>query len=330
MAKLYILGGREQKLSLTHDRPHWAWYEAAVILQLDTVSGEVRTCVEYVTPAEARANSKASVNFHSGTVVGNTLYACTTTEVLIFELPEFRQVGYISLPCFNDVHHVAPTSDGNLLVVSTGLDMVVKITLQGELLAEWGVCEEAPWTRFNRSTDYRKVESTKPHKSHPNFVFELDGDIWVTRFNQRDAIALNSSGKSIAIGVEKPHDGLVRGDRIYFSVVDGKIVIVNRHSLKVDQIIDLRGIEGDPDRVLPAWCRGLHPVDERTTWVGFTRIRQTQFHENIRWVKTVLHKNTLAPTHIALYDMVENRRLKQFDLERYGMNTVFSILPAHE
>ena len=110
--------------------------------------------------------------------------------------------------------------------------MVVKITPQGELLAEWGVCEEAPWTRFNRSTDYRKVESTKPHKSHPNFVFELDGDIWVTRFHQRDAIALNSSGKSIAIGVEKPHDGLVRGDRIYFSVVDGKIVIVNRHSLK--------------------------------------------------------------------------------------------------
>jgi hypothetical protein len=331
MAKLYILGGRERRLSLTQDRPHWAWYEAAVILLVDTVSREVRTCVEYVTPSEARANSRSSVNFHSGTVVDHTLYACTTTEVLIFELPQFKQVGYISLPCFNDLHHVTPTSDGNLLVVSTGLDMVLKITRQGEVLAEWSVCEEAPWTRFNRSIDYRKVESTKPHMSHPNFAFELEGEIWVTRFNQRDAIALNGSRKSIAIAVEKPHDGLVHGDRIYFSVVDGKIVIVNRHSLKVDQVVDLRRIEDDPDRFLPAWCRGLLPIDEQTIWVGFTRIRKTQFQENIRWVKTVLHKGTLAkPTHIALYDIVENRRLKQLELEQYGMNTVFSILPVQD
>ena len=329
MGKLYILGGRERRLLLNDRRPPWSWYEAALILEVDTEFGAVRTCVQYETPPELRAGVGASVNFHGSTLVGDTLYTCTTTEVLIFQLPEFKQVGYISLPCFNDVHHVAPTSDGNLLVVSTGLDLVVKVSRDGKVLAEWSAIAEDTWTRFSRNIDYRKVESTKPHKAHPNFVFELDRELWVTRFNQRDAVSLNGSGKRIEIAVEKPHDGLVCGDRIYFSVVDGKIVIVNRHSLAVEQMIDLREIGREDDQVLPAWCRGLLPVDERRIWVGFTRIRETQFRENIRWVKTVLHHGTLVkPTHIALYDIVEKRRLKQVELEPYGMNTVFAILPA--
>jgi hypothetical protein len=329
MGKLYILGGRERRLLLKERRPHWSWYEAALILEVDTESGAVRTCVQYKTPLEARAGVKASVNFHSSTLVGDTLYTCTTTEVLIFKLPEFKQIGYISLPCFNDVHHVVPTPDGNLLVVSTGLDLIVKVSRDGQVLAEWSAVAEDTWTRFSRGIDYRKVESTKPHKAHPNFVFELDGELWVTRFNQRDAVALNGSRKRIEISVEKPHDGVVCGDRLYFTVVDGKIVIVNRHSLTVEQMIDLQEIGREDQRVLPAWCRGLLLIDERKIWVGFTRIRETQFHENIRWIKTTMHHGALEkPTHIALYDIVEKRRLKQVELEPHGMNTVFSILPA--
>ena len=329
MAKLYILGGRERSLLLKDRRPYWSWYEAALILEVDTESGAVRTCVQYETPPEVRAGGNASVNFHCSTLAGNILYTCTTTEVLIFQLPEFKRVGYISLPCFNDVHHVVPASDGNLLVVSTGLDLVLKVSRDGKVLTEWSAIEEDTWTRFSRYIDYRKVESTKPHKAHPNFVFELDGELWVTRFNQRDSVTLNGSGRRIEIAVEKPHDGIVCGDRIYFSVVDGKIVIVNRHSLAAEQMIDLQEIGREDDQVLPAWCRGLLPVDERRIWVGFTRIRETQFRENIRWLKTALHQGAPEkPTHIALYDIVEKRRLQQVDLEPYGMNTVFSILPA--
>jgi len=331
MSKLYVLGGRVRRVLLTQDRPDWTWYESALVLQVDTESGAARICMEYETPPEARASDRSSVNFHGGALVGNILYACTTTEVLIFELPEFKQVGYISLPCFNDLHHVTPTSDGNLLVVSTGLDLVLKLTLRGDVLAEWSVSNEPTWTRFSRNIDYRKVESTKPHMSHPNFAFELDGEVWVTRFNQRDAISLNGTGKRIEIAVEKPHDGLICGDQIYFSVVDGKILIANRHTLEVDQVIDLREIEDCSQEVLPAWCRGLLSLDRDKIWVGFTRIRKTQFQENIRWIKTVLHKGTLVkPTHIALYDLAAKRCVKQIDLEPYGMNTVFSILSAEQ
>ncbi len=329
MGKLYILGGRQRKALLRDPTKEWHWYEAALILELDTDTGAARTCVEYETPPEARASDAASINFHSGALVGNTLYTCTTTEVLIYRLPGFEQVGYISLPCFNDVHHATPASDGNLLVVSTGLDMVVKVTPQGQIVKEWSVLEEDLWTRFSRCVDYRKVETTKPHMAHPNFVFEMDGDIWVTRFNQRDAVTLGDSRKRIAIDVEKPHDGLVSGERILFTSVDGKIVIVNRRTLRVETIVDLRQIQDHDHLVLPAWCRSLLPVDEKTIWVGFTRIRMTLIRENVRWVKTVLREGTVVkPTHIALFDIEEQRCLKEFDLEPYGMNTVFGIFPT--
>jgi hypothetical protein len=331
MSKLYVLGGRQRKLGMKVATPQdeWYLYEAALILEIDTETGAARTCVEYQTPREARAGEEHAGNFHSGALLGDILYTCTNTEVLIYQVPEFKQIGYISLPCFNDLHHVTPAADGNLLVVSTGLDMVVKITTAGRVVGEWSVLDEPLWTRFSRSVDYRRVVTTKPHLAHPNFAFELDGEIWATRFQQSDAISLNGSKKRIGIDVERLHDGLLCGERILFTGVDGKIVIVNRRTLRIDQMIDLREIQDCGREVLPAWCRGLLPIDERNLWVGFTRIRQTLLLENVRWVKTVLQEGAVVkPTHIALFDIVEKRCVKEIDLEPHGMHTVFGIFPA--
>jgi hypothetical protein len=326
MAGLYVLGARQRKL-LVKSEEEWNLYETALILRLDTETSQVRTCVEYQSPAEARANENSSNVFKAGTIAGNTLYACTSTEVLIFTLPDFKQIGYVSLPCFNDLHHVTPSSDGNLLAASTGLDMVVKFTLQGKVLEQWNVLDEDPWLRFSRDTDYRKVDSTKPHKSHPNFVFELDGEVWVTRFRQRDAIALSGSGRRIDIAVQTPHDGLVHGDRIYFTTVDGRVVIANRHTLTVDEVIDLKPIDGQ--KALLGWCRGLLPVDQEKIWVGFTRVRKTNLQENVLWVKNIFHEGmTVKPTHISLYNIANKRRLQEFDLEPHGMNIIFSVFQA--
>jgi hypothetical protein len=225
------------------------------------------------------------------------------------------------------VHHVTPSSDGNLLVASTGLDMVVKFTPEGKVLEQWNVLNENPWSIFSRDTDYRKVDSTKPHRSHPNFVFELDGVVWVTRFRQRDAIALDGSGKRIDIAVQTPHDGLVSGNRIYFTTVDGRVVIANRQTLNVDEVIDLKPIDGQ--KALLGWCRGLLPVDNHKIWVGFTRVRKTNLKENVLWVKSIFHEGMgVKPTHISLYDIAAKQCLQEFDLEPHGMNIVFSIFPA--
>ncbi len=326
MDRLYALGARQRNL-LIKNEDEWNLYESALILELDLKSGSVRSCVEYRSPSEVRAHEHSSMVFKAGTIVGNTLYACTATEVLIFSLPEFQQTGYVSFPALNDVHHVTPTSDGNLLVANTGLDMVVKFTLQGEVLSEWAVLDEELWSRFSRDIDYRKVDSTKPHQSHPNFVFELNGETWVTRFKQRDAICLDHRSKRIDIAVQSPHDGLICGDRIYFTTVDGRIVIANPRTLQVDEIVDLKQINGSD--ALLGWCRGILPLDERRIWVGFTRVRKTKFRENVLWVKNVFRPGMMEKaTHLALYDIVDRRCLQEFDLEPYGMNIVFSVLPA--
>ncbi len=326
MANLYLVGARQRKL-LVRNEEEWNLYESALILQLDTETGVVRSCVEYSSPPEARAHEHSSNVFKAGTLVGDTLYTCTSTEVIIFRLPEFRRVGYVSLPSFNDLHHVTPTPEGNLLVASTGLDMVIEFTPEGKVLREWNVLDEPLWSRFSPEVDYRKVESTKPHHSHPNFVFQMDGETWATRFRQRDAICLCDPRKRIDIGVQSPHDGLVRDDRIYFTTVDGRIVIVNRHTLAVDQTIDLKEIDGQ--KALLGWCRGLLPVNDQKMWVGFTRVRNTLLVENVQWIKHVLRDGmSKKPTHITLYDIAEKRALCEFDLEQHGMNIIFGIFHA--
>src|SRR6266446_1959200 len=107
MAGLYLLGARQRKLLLKREE-EWKLYESALILHLATNTGAVRRCIEYKSPPEVRASQDSSSVFKSGTLAGTLLYACTSTEVLIYELPSFRRVGYVSLPCFNDLHHVRP------------------------------------------------------------------------------------------------------------------------------------------------------------------------------------------------------------------------------
>jgi hypothetical protein len=328
MNQLYVLGARQKKLRLKKE-DEWNLYEEALIVEIDTQTGTARNRIKYCTPPDARSSDNASHIFKASTISGNILYACTSTEVLLFKLPEFEQIGYVSLPCFNDLHHVTPSSDGNLMVASTGLDMVVKFNKRGDILKIWPVLGGDPWSRFSPEVDYRKVDSTKPHQSHPNFIFELNGEPWVTRFRQRDAICLNHPEHSIDIAVQTPHDGLVCGNRIYFTTVDGRLVIANAGTHQVDRVIDLKEIGGTND--LLGWCRGLLPVDDRRIWVAFTRVRKTQFTENVLWVKKVFQEGMgEKPTHIALYDIVEGRCLAEIDMEPHGLNVIFSILPAFE
>jgi hypothetical protein len=328
MSFLYVLGGRQRKL-LFKDEEEQRLYEAAIVLLVDTTTGAATVEVDYQTPADARATEEHSSPFKAATLIGDRLYTCTSTEILIFEIPGFKRVGYVSLPCFNDVHHVSVTPDGNLLVVSTGLDMVVLLTPEGRVLKEWNVLGDAPWSRFSREIDYRKIETTKPHLSHPNHVFQLGSDIWVTRFMQKDAICLTTPGQRINIAVERPHDGLVCGDRIYFTTVDGNIVIASTRSQAVEQVIDLNEIHRLQNRenVLLGWCRGLLRLDEQRLWVGFSRVRKTKFTENIMWIKHAF-RDAERPTHLGLYDIVNKKCLREIDVEKFGMNVIFGIFPA--
>jgi hypothetical protein len=325
MNSFYVSGGRLRS-TIFRKLEEWQSCEQALLIELDPEKNRSRVLVEYVSPPEVCPEEIPAILFKSTTLQGNKLYTCTSTEVLVYELPTFKLLHHISLPCFNDLHHAYPTQQGTILVVVTGLDMVVEITESGSVVREWSVIGEDPWTRFSRETDYRKVPTTKPHQSHPNHVFVLDEEVWVTRLQQRDAICLTTPGPRIDIAVQKPHDGYIFGDRIYFTTVDGRIVIANRKTLQVEETIDLNQMSGQSGQVL-GWCRGVLPLDERRLWVGFTRVRPTKLIENVAWIRNgYTHRH--RPSHVALYDLEHKTCEQEIELEPHGIGVVFSLLPV--
>jgi len=323
MRSVYVIGGQQRSSRpLFADDRNWYEYQKALILHADLETGATAQAIEYISPIDARGEQDP-ILFKCATFEGDRLYACTQTEVLIYALPSFERVGYISLPCFNDVHHVRPTPTGNLLVVNTGLEMILEITPAGEIVREWNVLGEDPWERYSKQIDYRKGVSTKPHRAHPNYVFYIGDEIWTTRFEQRDAICLADPSRRIDIGGRRVHDGVLHNGLLYFTQVEGKVVVANPQTLTIEAVIDLNAIAG-ADTLL-GWCRGIM-FDGPRAWIGFTRIRPTKFREAVSWVRQGFQR--VLPSHIACYELEHQRCVAEIDVEMPGLNAVFSIVPG--
>ncbi len=322
--RFLVVGGRQRPDAL--GRPEWERHERGLVLAVEPGVG-VRPVLDYRSPPEAiPAGEDFAVLFKAGSFDGETLWLPTPTEILGLGWPGLERRCYLSLPSFNDLHHVRPTGRGTLLVVSTGLDLVQEIELGGRVVREWAALGGDPWARFSRQLDYRKVASTKPHPCHPNFVFEADGEVWVTRFEQRDVACLTRPERRIDIGVERPHDGIVVGRKVYFTTVDGRIVIADLDSDRVERVVDLNRVCGT-DLAL-GWCRGLAVLDGEQVVVGFSRLRPTKLRENVRWVK---HRLGLAtrpgnlPCRVACIDLAAERLVWEENLELHGLAAVFSV-----
>jgi hypothetical protein len=323
MDNLYVVGGQQREPRPLFALPSWYEYHKGLVMEVDLRAGDTVSHLEYVSPEEVRAEGTPPILFKCASLENGHLYLCTHSEILVYTVPEFERIAYISLPCFNDLHHVRPTPEGTLVVANTGLDAVLEVTLDGRVVREWAVLGGDIWDRFSRDVDYRKIPSTKPHAAHPNNVFFVDGELWVTRFEQKDAISLSDPSRKIDIGVERLHDGVVHGDYLYFSSVKGDVVIANTRTLKVEQVIDLAQFH--PEGTLLGWCRGLL-LDGDTVWIGFSHIRPTRFRENIGWVAHRFRRS--MPTHLGRYDLAAGRYLAEVELETAGMDAVFSIFAA--
>lgn len=322
--RLLVVGGRQRVLRTVADAGQtWYEYDQALMLEVDPSSGAARVVHRYTTPPEARPAVDPAILFKSGTRVGERLYLSTQTEVLVLRLPDFERIAYVSLPRFNDVHHVRASHTGGLLIANSGLDTVLDVGLDGELRSEWNVIGEDTWARFDPTVDYRRVKTTKPHHAHPNHVFYIGDEPWATRFEQRDAVSLLDPGRRIDIGLERVHDGVVHDGCVYFTTVDGKVAIADTGTLQVIEVIDLVPLHPAGTRL--GWCRGIQP-DADGAWIGFSRIRPTKFRENVGWV---LHgfKRDLG-THIGRYDLKSPRSLSDILLEEQELGAVFSLFPA--
>ncbi len=323
---LWVTGGEQR--GVPHWTREWRLYKKALVVRVE--GGRAKRVLEYETPPEHCPDEPSSILFKSASIARDHAYLCTQTEIVICDFPSFAIRRVVSLPCFNDLHHVAVAPDGRLFVAVTGLDAVAELAPDGKLLRLVSVLGGSVWDRFSQTTDYRKVATTKPHQAHPNFVFFLDGEPWVTRFQRRDAVPLDSAPSKRAafnLGTEGVHDGHLIGHHIYFTAVNE---LVLRFDLKSNerQVFDLNLVHGaDAERPL-GWCRGLLPLGNEV-WVGFSRIRYTALRQNLDWIRHGFRdadRCPPAPTRIARYELIEAKLIEEFDLESAGMNTVFSIL----
>lgn len=324
----YVTGGHHCK-DATGAR-EWVSFDKAQIFKVDVDAGCVDRIVNYESSPDHRPDDpQANIVFKAGSIDGDSLHVCTQTEVITYSLPDLELQSCLSHPWFNDLHHVMVNEAGNFLVAVTGLDLVIEITKNGEVVREWPVLDGNTWKRFDRNTDYRKVVTTKPHLSHPNYVFIHNGEIWTTRFYQKDAIRLTGDPRQIEVQGEKLHDGSVVDDKVYQTSVDGHLTVADLVTGKTLKVYDFNSMTGEK-RVL-GWCRGLHLLDERQVIVGFSRIRPSKFRENVQWMKFQLglRKNAGSlGTRLACFDLEKESLEWVFDLEEYGMNAVFSILPV--
>jgi len=328
LSKYLVTGGRQHKGAKA--RTDWFCYEEALILAFNP-SGEVETCVAYRTPDEIRPDDpKANIVFKAGSIDGNRMVVCTQTEILVYSIPDFERLDYITHPWLNDAHHAIINNVGHFVVANSGLDQVLEIDGAGAVVQEWSVLpDEDTWLRFDRSIDYRKIVTTKPHRSHPNYVLEHDGELWVSRFSQKDLFCLTDQTRRLEIGIQSVHDGNMLGDRIYMTTVDGHIVIGDLNEDRIVKVHDLNAMSRT-DKTL-GWCRSIHIIDADHVLVGFSRLRPSKIRENLQWAKHKIgmrEKSGRLPTRVACYNLAEENMEWDINLEEHGLNAVFSILPC--
>jgi len=322
MNKVYISGGQFRN-TVFRKLEEWESCKRALLVEIDPAVKTSRQAVEYESPKDAAPDQLPAILFRYASAHEGKLYTCTSTEVIIYDLPSFRVANYISLPIFNDLHHVHLSERrGTLLIAVTGLDIVAEVSLDGQLLRHWDVMGADTWSIHSKDVDYRKVSTTKPHRAHANYVFELGDELWCTRSHQREAISLDDPSRKIEIAIQRPHEGFLRNDFLHFTTVDGHIVVVDPRTLKIERIHDLNKMSGSTGESL-GFCRGLLFEDDRFVWVGFTRIRPTKFRESVSWAR----HPTRPPrgSHISLYDLESGTCLEDIQTEPYGIGVVSNL-----
>lgn len=303
-------------------------YEAAKLVRLDLDSGVAEELLCFDQPNQHYPSEHPNLQFTAGCVEGDKLWLPTDTELHCYAYPGLERLRTISHPCFQNCHSVT-LIDGKLIVTSTGLDLVVILDKgSGAVLEILNTDGKETWHRFDRDTDYRLVHSTRPHDCHPNYVFQLDGKLWVTRCTQEDAVCLRDVQVRIDVsGLKRPtsvHDGIVDGDRILFTTVDDCIVVADRRTLKIERVIDLARVEG---RKRPrGWCRGLL-LDGQTLYVAFSRLRRTRTKSKLSWLDRFADKHPYETSSVLAVDLVGPSVIKEFLLPVGMIDAIYSILP---
>lgn len=295
---------------------------------LDPDSGELIHRCEYRTPPELQAPGQ-KMQLTGYCFVDERIYVCSHTEIVVFdEWPPREPAGRISLPSFNDLHHCLAW-EGGLAVANTGLETVDLISLDGTLLQRWDVLDPADRARRPdvEGVDLRRLADTKPHYAHPNHLFELEGDLWVTQLRPRRASCLTASRPDIEIAAGMPHDGSPIGGRPTFTTVNGCLVRMDEATGAGLETYDLGAMMDGPE--LLGWCRGVceDPRAEDARYVAFSRSRRTRWREFGFRVKQGYDP---PPTQICRYDLAAGRMSGQIEIIPGTSLVLFQLMALPE
>lgn len=225
-------------------------------------------------------------------------------------------------PFLHDLHGVG-IFNGCMYVVNTGLERIEVLSLPRfddhrtiDLQQHIGTCR-----RFDLSLDYRHVWTTQPHLVHANHCFWLDGEVWVTRFCQGDALALDSGRRIDLSPWGNPHDGCVHGDKVFFTTAQGHLVCYDAALRPLDSW-DLNGLM---NRGQLGWCRGV-AVEGETALVAFTQFRPSVTREMGNWILRGRNA-TRHPSCIIKLDMRRQKVLAVYDFAEKDL-TIYGIYHA--
>ena len=223
----------------------------------------LKQALAYESPTGVRPEPGCHI-FKSGSVHASHLWVVTQTEVLKIALPSFDVEAVYSMYSYNDLHHVC-FIDGDMHVVSTGLDCVVQHDGVGEPKQWHHALGKDISSCFDLNKDWRQEATTKPHASHPNFCFNTPHGLWMTRFKQKDAVCVSEPERRIPIDVGNPHDGLVHGASVWFTTTNGHLVQSDPETCIVQNVYDMN--QASKDGIPPGWCRAAYRGANRVRWV---------------------------------------------------------------
>lgn len=202
------------------------------------------------------------------------------TELLWLDPRTLAVVRRVSHPLFHGLHSAAVHPDGRIAVTCAGTESVLELSAEGELLRHHFLRPGRFADAYPGVRDFRKVDHDgfKPHSHHPNHAAWVGDELWVTRFETQDCVAI-PTGRRIGLPEAIPHDGRLRDGLLWFTQVPGRVVAVDPVDLSRRVELDLAAHA--PDRRRLGWCRGVE-VAEGRLFVGFTMLRSTRHREVLR------------------------------------------------
>jgi hypothetical protein len=297
-------------------------YGGAVIWLLDVESGHFS---DYFVPNAEQVSSfehhappgPMNLDRFTGLCEFEGRYFVTTfNEVLVIEKQTRRLIEVYSQPSFNDLHCCLAYEKGQV-IANTGMDCIEIFD------RDWKQVDRVRFedARDIDGRDWRQVPTTKPHVCHVNWVFMLRGELWCTRYVNRDAVKVYDPTVRMKIDHGLPHDGFVQNGNVFFTTANGRIASHKATGFHEQHL--LLQLEDILCSKQFGWVRGLY-YDEEHFFIGNTRLRQTTSREVLNWIQS---KPPNYSNSAVLQIRAKDKRLVSIMELPQPHGVVFSLLP---